>query len=209
MKDRQRLIIFTRYPEAGKTKTRMIPSLGAEGAAALQRQMTEHTLRQGKRWQRDRFNSIQIHFTGSSQQLMKEWLGSDLFYLPQSEGDLGERMKSAFKSSFAAGMSKVVIIGIDCPDINANLIAEAFDTLNQDCDLVLGPAEDGGYYLIGLNSLIPELFAGINWGTSEVLAQTKNIAKKFSLKVGYLKLLNDVDRPEDLSIWQRHNQDIV
>ena len=205
----ENLIIFTRYPEAGKTKTRMIPGLGAAGAAKLQRKMTEHTLRQGKQLQSDRSVSIKVHFTGGSQQLMAQWLGDDLLYLPQSDGDLGERMKSAFKSSFAAGISKVLIIGIDCPDLNANLMAEAFDALNEDCDLVLGPAADGGYYLIGLNRLIPELFFNINWGTSKVLSQTKNIAERLSLNVGYLKVLNDVDRPEDLSIWQQHNTDLV
>ena len=204
----ENLIIFTRYPEAGKTKTRMIPSLGAAGAAKLQRKMTEHTLRQGKQLQRDRSISIQVHFTGGSQQLMAQWLGDDLLYLPQSDGDLGERMKSAFKSSFALGISKVLIIGIDCPDLNANLMAEAFDTLNEDCNLVLGPAADGGYYLIGLNRLIPELFFNINWGTSKVLSQTKNIAEGLSLNVGHLKVLNDVDRPEDLSIWQQYDSDI-
>ena len=208
MKDRERLIIFTRYPEAGKTKTRMIPALGAEGAAVLQRQMTEHTVRQGKRLQNNRSTSIQLHFTGGSQQLMAEWLGGNLIYLPQSEGDLGEKMRSAFNSSFAVGIIKVVIIGIDCPDLDANLMAEAFEILHQGRDLVLGPAADGGYYLIGLNRLIPELFVGIDWGTSEVLGQTQKIAEKLSLKVGYLTVLNDVDRPEDLSIWQRYKPGI-
>ncbi len=198
------LIIFSRYPEAGKTKTRMIPVLGPEGAARLQREMTEHTLRQAQQLQSKRARSIEIHFTGGSQQLMVEWLGGDLLYLPQSNGDLGHRMMSAFKSSFDRGINKVLIIGIDCPDLNAVLMAEAFDRLEKR-DLVLGPAEDGGYYLIGLNSLVPELFLNINWGSSEVLARTKNIANKLGLNIGYLQTLNDVDRPEDLSIWQQYN----
>ena len=69
-------------------------------------------------------------------------------------------------------------------------------------ELVLGPAEDGGYYLVGLHHLIPELFVGINWGTDEVLAKTKNIAHQLSLSIHYLPVLNDVDIPEDLPIWQ-------
>jgi len=208
MSDRETLIIFTRYPEAGKTKTRTIPALGPEGAAKLQQEMTEHTLRRAKQLQQKKSVSIQVCFTGTSQQLMAKWLGQDLLYLPQSDGDLGDRMISAFKSCFDRGINKVVIIGIDCPDLDASLLAEAFEALNNGSDLVLGPAEDGGYYLIGLNSLIPELFLGIDWGSSKVLNQTKNIADRLNLKVGYLKVLNDVDRPEDLPIWQQYNRDI-
>ncbi|MGK7875641.1 MAG: TIGR04282 family arsenosugar biosynthesis glycosyltransferase [Xenococcaceae cyanobacterium] len=200
---RERLIIFTRYPEPGTTKTRMIPALGAEGAAKLQRQMTEHTLMQGRKLQGDRSLSVEVHFAGGNQQLMRDWLGSDLVYRKQDEGDLGQRMKSAFEASFAAGMTGVVTIGIDCPDVNGTLMTEAFEALHQH-DLVLGPAADGGYYLIGLGRLIPELFTGISWGTSEVLAKTKGIAQKLQLTVHYLSLLNDVDRPEDLHIWQRY-----
>ncbi len=202
------LIVFTRYPEAGKTKTRMIPILGAEGAAQLQRQMTEHTLREVQKLQSDRPLSVEVHFTGSSEQLMKDWLGWDLVYRHQSEGDLGQRMRSAFELSFNAGMSGVVIIGIDCPDLNRSKMREAYKAIGRDCDLVLGPAADGGYYLIGLSRLVPELFVGINWGTSEVLAQTKAIAEKLGLKVHYLSVLNDVDRPEDLEIWQRYQKNI-
>ncbi|MGK7914789.1 MAG: TIGR04282 family arsenosugar biosynthesis glycosyltransferase [Prochloraceae cyanobacterium] len=204
MKQKESLIIFTRYPEPGKTKTRTIPALGAEGAAQLQRQMSEHTLVQARRVQSDRSLAVEVHFTGGDRQLMKDWLGSDLIYRYQSEGDLGVRMRSAFELSFNAGMTGVAIIGIDCPDLNASLMAEAFEALTCDCDLVLGPAADGGYYLIGLNRLIPELFADISWGTSQVLAQTKAIAEKLELNVYYLSVLNDVDRPEDLEIWQRY-----
>ncbi len=198
------LIIFTRYPEPGKTKTRMIPTLGAEGAAKLQHQMTEHTLVEAKKLQTERSLSVEVHFAGGNQQLMQEWLGSDLVYRKQDEGDLGQRMKSAFEASFAAGMIGVVTIGIDCPDLNAALLAEAFEALDRH-DLILGPAQDGGYYLIGLSRLIPELFTDIPWGTSEVLAKTKSIAQKLDLSVHCLSLLNDVDRPEDLPIWERYN----
>ena len=181
----------------------MIPKLGAEGAAKLQLQMTEHTLVEAKKLQTERSLSVEVHFAGGNQQLMQEWLGSDLVYRKQDEGDLGQRMKSAFEASFAAGMIGVVMIGIDCPDLNAALLAEAFEALDRH-DLILGPAQDGGYYLIGLSRLIPELFTGIPWGTSEVLAKTKSIAQKLDLSVHCLALLNDVDRPEDLQIWERY-----
>ncbi len=198
------LIIFTRYPEPGKTKTRLIPVLGAEGAATLQRQMTEQKLTQVRELQAAYPVSVEVHFTGGNEQLMQSWLGSSLIYQRQSEGDIGCRMASAFQASFEAGMNNVVLIGIDCPDLNAQLMAEAFQALHQH-DLVLGPALDGGYYLIGLRRLIPELFTGIRWSTAEVLPQTLRIAQRLELAVAKLPLLSDVDRPEDLSVWKQAN----
>ncbi|NEP12658.1 MAG: glycosyltransferase [Symploca sp. SIO2C1] len=193
----ERLIVFSRYPEPGKTKTRMIPALGAEGAAKLQRQLTEETLLQVRELATSRPLSVEVHFSGGTQQLMQAWLGNDFAYQPQTTGDLGKRMSSAFAASFAAGMTGVVIIGIDCPDLKAELMAQALEALEQ-CDLVLGPAEDGGYYLIGLKRMIAELFVGISWGTSQVRQQTVEIAKKLDLAIAFLPLLNDIDRPEDL-----------
>ena len=197
------LIIFTRYPEPGKTKTRMIPALGAKGAAELQRQMSEHTLKNATEWQKSSGGNIAIYFAGGNVSLMSNWLGKDLTYYPQVTGDLGDRMKSAFNQAFDNGATRVVIIGIDCPDINLTLLNQAFSSLAKQ-DLVLGKAEDGGYYLIGLNYLIPKLFQNINWGTSQVLAQTQNIANSLNLNTAYLPMLRDVDRPEDLFIWQKY-----
>src|SRR4028119_1807549 len=114
---RECLIVFTRYPEPGKTKTRLIPVLGAEGAATLQRQMTEHTLAQVKELQRERLVSATICFAGGNQQLMQNWLGTSFDYQPQGDGDLGRRMVIAFETALEAGTQRVVIIGSDCPDL--------------------------------------------------------------------------------------------
>jgi len=197
---RERLIIFTRYPEPGKTKTRLIPALGKEGAAMLQRQMTEQKLAQAKKLQTYFPLSLEIHFAGGNEQLMQEWLGSNITYKRQNEGDIGCRMTSAFHESFQTGMKQVVLIGTDCPELDTKLMNQAFEALIQH-DLVLGPALDGGYYLIGLNRFIPELFTGISWSTAEVLSQTLSIAQKLELTVAFLPTLSDVDRPEDLAIW--------
>lgn len=191
------LIIFTRYPEPGTTKTRLIPALGAEGAAKLQQQMTEQKLAEALQLQSSYPILIEVHFTGGNQQLMQDWLGN-IIYKQQSEGDIGCRMAAAFQSAFEAGINRVVLIGIDCPDLNAALMAEAFQALKTH-DLVLGPAQDGGYYLIGLNQLNSELFIGISWSTAKVLQQTQNIAQKLQLSVSYLPILSDIDRPEDLA----------
>jgi uncharacterized protein len=197
------LIIFSRYPEAGKTKTRMIPALGALGAAELQRKMTEHTLKTAIALQSSSDIAIQIHFAGGDIQLMREWLGADFDYIPQTSGDLGAKMRSAFDHAFGLGNQQVVIIGIDCPDIDQELLTTAFNSLAHH-DLVLGVAADGGYYLIGLRQLVEQLFQNITWGTEQVLTQTKNIAQQLELDVDCLPTLADVDRPQDLKIWQKY-----
>ncbi len=193
----EQLIIFTRYPVPGKAKTRLIPVLGKEGAANLHRLMTQRTIACALSLQNSRQLSVAIHYTGSSQQLMQDWLGTDLIYHQQSDGDLGIRMAVAFEKSFNLGIDKVAIIGTDCTKLKPEIIAKAFDELS-DQDLVLGPAKDGGYYLIGLRRRIPELFDGIKWGTSEVFADTLAIAQNLNLSIAVLPTLADIDRPEDL-----------
>ncbi|OUL37628.1 hypothetical protein BV372_01320 [Nostoc sp. T09] len=199
---KQHLIIFTRYPEPGKTKTRLIPALGDIGAANLQKQMTEYTIFQAKELQKATTISFEVRFVGGNLQLMQDWLGLALVYKSQGEGDLGERMMRSLEDAFQSGMEQVIIIGTDCPGVNSQLLASAFEQLRT-CDIVLGPALDGGYYLIGLRHLMLELFANIGWGTPQVLQQTVDIAQKFDLSHIYLPLLSDVDYPEDLPIWEQ------
>ncbi|GAX36376.1 TIGR04282 family arsenosugar biosynthesis glycosyltransferase [Nodularia sp. NIES-3585] len=198
----QHLIIFTRYPEPGKTKTRLIPALGDVGAANLQRQMTERTIFQVQQLQKSTDISWEVRFAGGNSQLMEDWLGSDLVYHSQGEGDLGSRMERSLAHAFDSGAEQVIIIGIDCPGINSDILTQAFEQLHT-YDLTLGPAIDGGYYLIGLCHLIPELFVNIDWGTNQVLQQTVNIAQKLTISLAYLPPLADIDLPEDLPIWEQ------
>lgn len=197
-----RLIIFTRYPEAGKAKTRLIPALGAEGAAALHRQMADYTLQQVQTFQFQHSVEVEVRFAGGNQDLMQQWLGADLMYTVQGEGDLGDRMGRSFQSAFNAGAKRALIIGTDCPDLDAPLLEQAFCELQQH-DLVLGPASDGGYYLIGLRRWIPQLFVDIQWSTATVLERTLAIAAELHLSVALLPVLSDVDYPTDLEIWER------
>jgi uncharacterized protein len=192
-------IVFTRYPEPGRTKTRLIPALGANNAAKLQRLMTEFTISQVRQLQSsDRLN-IEIHYTGGNSRLMSDWLGLDLKYYPQFEGDLGYKMSMAFTTAFERGYRSVIIMGTDCPSLDKDIIKQGFDLLESK-DLVLGAAADGGYYLIGLHKLIPELFQSIQWSSSEVFNVTVEIATKLNLEIGYLPTLFDIDRPEDLDL---------
>lgn len=204
----QHLIIFSRYPEAGKTKTRLIPALGPEGAANLQREMTEYILLKAQMLQAQIPLSLEVRFAGGNSQLMTDWLGSDIIYQPQGEGDLGMRMVRSLSEAFENGAEKSIIIGTDCPSIDLEILTLAFEYLTNK-DLVLGPAIDGGYYLIGSCRSIPELFVDVDWGTDKVLRQTVNIAEKLNLAVGYLPTLADIDRPEDLPIWEEIRQERV
>ena len=198
-----RLILFTRYPEPGRTKTRLIPALGAQGAAALQRRMSEAIVTCMVRFAAQYPVSLEIRYADGNQQGMEAWLSSDIPCLDQGEGDLGDRLRLAFAQAFAQGSRQVVVIGADCPDLTPALLAQAFGAL-ESRDLVLGPAMDGGYYLIGLNRPAPALFAEIPWGSGEVLTATLNQAQDLNLSTHLLEPLADVDRPEDLRHFDHH-----
>jgi len=208
-----RLIIFTRYPEPGKTKTRLIPALGPEGAAELQRNLTEHAVATAVDRPRRGVStrpSLEVRFAGATRRAMENWLGSILTYRPQGEGDLGGRMARAFRETFHSGIDHAVLMGIDCPELTAGILLAAFDALKQH-DIVLGPATDGGYYLIGLrrkamNRAIPAIFKGIEWGTGDVFEKTLKIVRSQGLRLYRLAPLEDIDRPEDLPVWERARQ---
>ncbi len=198
----QHLIIFTRYPEPHRTKTRLIPLLGAEGAAELQGDMTEHTLAWAGELAGETAVSVQVRFAGGDATRMQDRFGNAFPYLPQGPGDLGDRMARAFRTAFASGATGAVLVGTDCPGITAALARQAFERLAT-ADLVLGPAADGGYYLIGLRRPVPRLFAGVSWGRDTVLRETLQRAEQLGLTASLLITLPDVDRPEDLPEWRR------
>lgn len=194
-----RLIVFTRYPQPGKTKTRLIPGLGPVGAAELQRKMTERAMESVRQLQKEWLVSVEVCFAGGDVRSMKRWLGDDLSYCRQGQGDIGARMHRAFCDAFKEGMKRAVLVGADCPGLTTGILRLAFEALER-CDLVLGPAKDGGYYLIGLVREVPELFEDIHWGTEKVLVQTMRVAKELGISVEFMDTLDDVDRIEDLSL---------
>jgi uncharacterized protein len=191
------LIVFTRYPAPGTTKTRLALTLGHHQAAAIQQALIEHTMVQVRKFMQSHPVSVSIYFAGGSLEKLREWLGTDLIYREQTTGDLGQRMAQALAETFKNKYQRAVIIGSDCPQLKAHHLDRAFEALRQK-DLVLGPATDGGYYLIGLCRLEQPLFEAISWGTKTVLAKTLSIAAEKKLAIELLEILNDVDRPEDL-----------
>jgi len=197
----RRLVIFTRYPEPGKTKTRLIPALGPDGAAHLQRQMTRHTLRWAGRLQCPGSTSVEVRFEGGDAAARRTVFGPRFPYRPQGGGDLGCRLDRAFQTAFAEGVRRTVVVGSDCPGVSDGVVENAFGRLARQ-DLVLGPAGDGGYYLIGLKRPVPALFAEIPWGQGDVLDRTLDAAQRLGLDSSLLDPLDDVDRPQDLAHWQ-------
>jgi hypothetical protein len=208
VKKRRRLIIFTRYPVKGSVKTRLLPALGEEGAASLHRNMTEHTVKWAASLSEKDPGFLEIRFEGGSQDLMAEWLGAAGKYVPQGKGDLGERMARAFEENFQKKIKKVVLVGTDCPQLTAFHVQAAFVALKNH-DLVLTPTVDGGYSLIGLRQMVPDLFVSLAWGTETVFQSTLERAKKAGLSVKCMKPLRDVDVPEDVSVWEKVSNQFI
>lgn len=191
------LIVFTRLPCEGRNKTRLIPVLGAAGAAELHDRLARHTIRRASAFclTSQRVNLV-IRLDGGSVQDGEAWLGKHDFR-EQGEGDLGARLERAVREAFAEGASKVLVIGTDCPELDEATLTEAMDLLNRH-SLVFGPALDGGYYLVGLSEPVPVIFRNIAWGGPEVLAQSLAASATVKLEAGLLGILPDVDVPEDL-----------
>lgn len=199
------LVIFTRFPVPGQTKTRMMPALGAEGAARLQEAMTGHTILNARVWAASRGAGLSARTTGAEAKRFHQWFGPDLPVVDQGSGDLGQRMARAVADALDAGATQVVIIGCDAPDLAACHLDDAYAAL-QTNDAVFGPAEDGGYYLVGLRAPQPALFSGIEWGCDNVMARTRTIAAREGIRWAELGPLNDVDEPADLARWQERER---
>jgi uncharacterized protein len=196
------LIVFTRCPEPGRCKTRLIPALGADGAAAVHEALVEHTMA----WigsAADEGIAVEVRYTGDNLERLRLLGGAavrKVRFEPQQGEDLGCRLANAFEFAIQRESSKVAIIGTDCPELNLSLVKAAFAQLDKS-DLVLGPASDGGYYLIALRKPARKLFQRIPWGGPTVLQETLRKAKDLNMTFELLPTLADIDRPEDLFSW--------
>jgi len=193
------LLLICRYPVPGQAKTRLIPALGPVGAARLHRRLAEHAAGVARAAGAGDAAGVTVCFTGAARGKFRSWLGCDLDYEAQPSGELGARLQQAFTSAFCGRTRSVVAIGADVPGLSAALLHRAFYDLRTH-DVVLGPAADGGYYLIGMKRDRPELFAGIEWGTGSVCDQTRAVSQRQGLSVAELPTLCDVDVPEDAAI---------
>lgn len=191
------LIVFTRWPEPGKVKTRLIPALGAEGAADMHRRMTQQIV--GRAWAFCTASDTRLVITheGGTAEQMRDWLGP-LHFEKQAAGDLGTRLTQAMLRAHATGAEKIVIIGSDCPALDETHLRAAFDRLATH-DLVLQPVSDGGYALIGMSQPQPCVFQDIPWSTAGVTEATLQQAQRHGLTTALLEPLDDVDESADMS----------
>jgi rSAM/selenodomain-associated transferase 1 len=192
------LILMTRFPREGHSKPSFIPALGAAGAARLQRKLTEHAVGVARHWQTEGPDR-QAHVSCgcASVDEYRDWLGHDLAYSAETGGSLGARMAVASVRAFAGGADRVVLSGTDCPDLDPAQLSRAFYSLEH-ADCVIGPTRTGGYYLVGIVTPTPSLFAGIPWGTGAVLASTMGIARRQRLRVAVLPEMQALSGPGDL-----------
>jgi len=192
------IITFTRNPELGKVKSRLAKSIGEVSALEIYKFLLEHTKNVLLKLDCDKavYYSVKIRDNDI-------WDSKTFSKHQQIGNDLGERMQNAFANGFNKGYKKIIIVGSDLYDLNSEIINTAFNTLDKH-DNVIGPAEDGGYYLLGMKTLHPSVFNIKNWGTETVYKQT--ISKLNNNSVYVLDTLNDIDYVEDLEPYDVFKQ---
>ena len=195
-----RLVVFLKAPRAGAVKTRLAEALGADAACAAYRRLVQTLLEKLVPLPR-----VELCFTPvAASAEIRPWLRPGWSAVPQSAGDLGERLHAAFAEHFISDAQHVVIIGSDCPDVTATDIEDAWLAL-EGHDVVLGPALDGGYWLIGLRAPQPALFTTMPWSTDRVFGETMRRARESNLRVATLRELSDVDTAADWERWKKRS----
>jgi rSAM/selenodomain-associated transferase 1 len=189
------VLVFARAPQPGKVKTRLIPLLGAEGAAGLHARLAKRTLETARA---AGFLRIELHGAPDCDDPFFRFCAGHygVTLVPQAPGDLGARMLAAFEVTLAAH-DRVLLVGTDCPALTARHLRQAERALRDGADAVFAPCEDGGYALIGLARVDAKLFDGIVWGTGGVMAETRTRLQQLGWTWRELETLWDVDRPED------------
>lgn len=198
-----RVIIFVRAPEKGKVKTRLAASLGDSSVLTLYKAFVRDLIQM---LEKGRYAlTIAFYPQGAGEKITK-WLGSVNPMIPQRGKDLGERMKNAFCDVFSSDSGSAVLIGSDTPNLSSSIIDEALLSLGNH-DSVIGPAFDGGYYLIGFrkNTFLPDVFEGIEWSTSQVFNETMDILRDRGLGVHVLPKQRDIDIFDDVRVLFREN----
>jgi rSAM/selenodomain-associated transferase 1 len=204
---RDAILVFVRAPERGRVKTRLAAQIGDDAALRVYRRLAEQAVAETRALGAG--VSVRIHYTpADAGDEVRAWLGRDAEYLTQVDAELGARMKAAFDAAFAAGHRRVVIIGSDLPELSADVLRRAFGLLDSN-PVVLGPAADGGYYLLGLREMVPGVFDGVPWSTGRVLDATMARLRAAGCEPAMLETMRDVDEAADLPAgwleWARGN----
>ncbi len=195
MKNSNVCIIFIKFPEAGRVKTRLGCTIGMEKAAEIYKQLAENAVNSGKSSEYDLLIAIdqpeRLHE-------FENWLGNYEF-IEQGSGDLGGKMQNAFEYAFKKGYTRCIVTGSDTPELDYRIVLEGFSALNSS-DIVLGKADDGGYYLVGMSRHLQEftIFSNMIWSIDTVLAETLKRLKTRGKTAALLKELGDIDTEADL-----------
>ena len=184
------LVLFARYHTPGKCKTRLIPAIGAEAAAGLHRHLTERTVG----LLGATAAPVTVATAGAQTAAFEFWLGSKIGFEEQVEGGLTEKLLAFIDHA------PVIFFGADTPDLSLEHIGKAIEGLTTH-EVVIGPALDGGYYLIGMRAAYPELFTSMPWSTDQVLRETLRRLDALEIEPLLLDPLSDCDRPDDLQRW--------
>jgi uncharacterized protein len=192
------VLVFVRGPERGRVKTRLAADIGDDAALAVYQRLGRHTVDAA----RALGSAVRVrvcHTPDGAGDAVAAWLGDGVEYCGQGEGDLGGRMARAFADAFAGGAERVLIVGSDLPDLTPGLLRDAIAKLDAH-PAVLGPARDGGYYLLGLRQPMPSIFRNVPWSTDRVLEVTLERFAAAGIEPAMLPELADVDTADDLPV---------
>jgi rSAM/selenodomain-associated transferase 1 len=198
------VVIFVRSPDKGTVKTRLTAVLDEDTALDLYRRFVLDLLRTVSH---GNFGLRICFYPAESGKKLADWLGREYVYIAQQGKDLGERMENAFLAAFAEGFQRVALVGSDIPDLSGEIFEEAINALASK-DAVIGPAIDGGYYLIGFNSdrFLTEVIKNIDWGTPSVFQRTMSMLHRNRYEVGVLPRWRDIDTYDDLIAFMRNHE---
>lgn len=202
----QALIIFAKLPRPGEVKTRLGEAIGIHAAAEIYRQFAEHAFRLGRQVLTTGRRVYVFHDQRVNTEEVRSWVGPVFHVLAQEGASLGDRMQNAFNRTFGKGAGRAVIIGTDVPELDLVTLEHAFDALSAH-DVVIGPASDGGYYLLGMKAPTKELFDGIVWSSGMVLHDTHLRLRRLHLSFVQLQELADIDTVTDYNAYlERRNK---
>jgi rSAM/selenodomain-associated transferase 1 len=196
-----RLLVFLKEPRPGAVKSRLAAGIGAAAAAAVYRAIADEAIRRTAP-RREEYERLFLFDPPASRPQIQAWLPGQTL-VAQAGGDLGERMARAFADAFASGARRVALVGTDVPALSYEDVRDALESLDEH-DVALGPATDGGYYLLALKRPEPELLRDVPWSTPDVLTTTLDRAARLGLSLRVLRTLGDIDTLEDLEAeWER------
>lgn len=206
MKNRKAIILFVKYPEKGKVKTRLASTTSNNFAAGIYRILSKNIFDEVLKLK----NECDIHLFYApydNPDQIKNWVGQEYIYNEQTGADLGERIAYAFENVFLNNYKSAIIIGSDVPEIDSLIFTEAFKLLENN-DAVIAPSDDGGYSLLGMNKQNRFLFENIEWSTDSVFTATKKKALKNSLNLKVMGPLTDIDTLDELVTWIHKSKNI-